>query len=193
MSALNSSQYATYFKDHIEDYALRSQMVKDKPELENAAAFYVTDEKNYGKDGEVSQTEKLALQSKAGILAYNIKEHGVDYYGPEAKNELLSETFSRTMQPEVRDQLEPTAEEIAARKQMIKDNPGLATPLKRYEAIESLLSTPTKTDNKSGLNKDDIEVLKHSVENISAYIRLNEYGASTEKSKHVAAEAVLER
>ncbi|MFA7351249.1 MAG: hypothetical protein WC009_10835 [Methylotenera sp.] len=193
MSALNNSQYATYFKDHIEDSALRSQMVKDKPELENATAFYVTDEKNYGKDGEVNQTEKLALQSKAGILAYNIKEHGVDYYGPEAKNELLAETFSQTMQPEVRDQLEPTAEEIAARKQMVKDNPRLATPLKRYEAIESLLSTPTKTDNKSGLNKDDIEVLKHSVENISAYIRLNEYGASTDESKHVATEAVLER
>lgn len=193
MSELNNSQYATYFKDHVEDSALRSQMMKDKPELENAAAFYVRDEKSYAKDGEVSPSDKLALQAIAGILAYHIKEHGVDYYGPEAKNELLAGTFTKTMKPEVRDQVGPTAEEIATRKQMVKDNPGLETPLKRYEAIESLLSTPTKTDNKSGLNKDDIEVLKHSVENISAFIRLNEYGASTEKSKHVTAEAVLER
>ncbi len=193
MSELNNSQYAAYFKDHIEDPALRSQMVRDKPELENAAAFYVKDERNYGKDGEVSPSDTLALQAISGILAYHIKEHGVDYYGPEAKNELLAATFSKTMKPEVRDQLEPNAEEITIRKQMIKDNPGLAVPLSRYEAIELLLSTPAKTNPKIGLDKEDIEVLKHSIANISGFIRSNEYGAGTEKSKHIAAEAVLEQ
>ncbi|MGB7815542.1 MAG: hypothetical protein WBL28_04240 [Methylotenera sp.] len=192
MSELNNNDYAKYFQDNVGNLASRRQMVKDKPELENAAAVYEKDEKAYAKDG-LSPSEKLVLESISGILAHHIKEHGGGYYGPEAKNALLAATFIENIKPQVRDQVEPTAEEIAVRKQMIKDTPALATPLNRYESIESLLSTPSATDHKSGLNKDDVEVLKHSVINISGFIRSNEYGASTEKSKHVAVEAVLER
>lgn len=162
----NNHEYADEFFVNVKDSKKRILLTQNwNSPLENAVAYYEREERRYLNDINFKETGQMLLPALAKVMADKIKNHGPDYYGPEARYEKLAINFTENIKPTLRNQATPTREELLIRIQLITNNGALAHPLIQYQKLEDLLSRD------GNLNENDVMNLTVAVEIIGRKIR----------------------